>query len=61
MGDDFVFVSEYMAAKEPALPNSLRDLLHLTENERFPSFVRTDANAHHTIWGSSKGSASILC
>ena len=50
-----------MAAKEPALPNSLRDLLDFTENEQFPSFVRTDANAHHTIWESSKGSASILC
>ena len=52
-GDSFVFVSEYMAAEEPAPPNLLRDLLVFTENEQIPTIVGTDANAHHTIWGSS--------
>ena len=47
-GDKFVFVSAYMAAKEPAPPNLLRDLLVLTENEQTPIIVGTDANAHHT-------------
>ena len=52
-GDSFVFVSAYMAAEEPAPPNSLRDLLVFTENEQISTIVGTDANAHHTIWGSS--------
>ena len=52
-GDSFVFVSVYMAAKEPAQPNVLRDLLVFTENEQKPTIVGTDANAHHTIWRSS--------
>ena len=52
-GDSFVFVSAYMAAEEPAPPNLLRDLLVLTEIEQIPTILGTDANAHHTIWGSS--------
>ena len=52
-GDSFVFVSAYMAAEEPAPPNLLRDLLVFTENEQIPTIVGTDANAHHTIRGSS--------
>ena len=52
-GDSFVFVSAYMTAEEPAPPNLLRDLLVFTENEQIPTIVGTDANAHHTIWGSS--------
>ena len=52
-GDSFVFVSAYMAAEERAPPNSLRDLLVFTENEQIPTIVGTDANAHHTIYGSS--------
>ena len=52
-GDSFVFVSAYMAAEEPASPNSLRDLLVFTENKQIPTIVGIDANAHHTIWGSS--------
>ena len=31
----------------------LRDLLVLTEIEQIPTIQKTDANAHHTIWGSS--------
>ena len=42
-----------MVAEEPAPPNLLRDLLVFRENEQTPSVVGTDANAHHTIWGSS--------
>ena len=41
-----------MAAREPASPNSLRDLLVFAENEQIPTIVGTEANAHHTIWGS---------
>ena len=52
-GDSFVFVSAYMAAEEPAPPNLLRDLLVLTEIEQIPTILGTDANAHHTTWGSS--------
>ena len=52
-GDSFVFVSAYMAADKPAPPTLLRDLLAFAENEQIPTIVGTDANAHHTIWGSS--------
>ena len=52
-GDSFVFVSAYVAAEEPAPPHLLRYLLIFTDNEQIPSTVRTDANAHHTICGSS--------
>ena len=52
-GDCFVFVSAYMAVKEPAPPNLLGDLLVFTEIEQIPTILGTDANAHHTIWGSS--------
>ena len=52
-GDSFVFVSAYMAAEEPAPLNLLRDLLVFTEIEQIPTILGTDANAHHTIWGSS--------
>ena len=51
-GDSFIFVPVYMAAKEPAPPNLLRDLL-VHKNEQIPTIVEADANAHHTIWGSS--------
>ena len=50
--DSFVFVSAYMAAEEPAPPRLLRDLLVFTEIEQIPTILETDANAHHTIWGS---------
>ena len=49
--DSFVFVSAYMAAEEPAPPNSLKNQLIFTENEQIPTIVGTDANVHHTIWG----------
>ena len=50
--DSFVFLLAYMAAEEPAQPNLLRNLLVFTENEQTPTIVGTDANPHHTIWGS---------
>ena len=60
-GDNF-FESAYMTAEEPAPPNLLRDLLIFTENELIPTIVGTDANAHHTKWGSlRRGSACVLC
>ena len=31
----------------------MKNLLVFTENEQIPTIVGTDANAHHTIWGSS--------
>ena len=52
-GDSFVFISAYIVAEEPASPNLLSDLLVFTENQQIPTIVGTDANAHHTIWGSS--------
>ena len=52
-GDSFVFVSAYMAAEEPAPPSLFKDLLVFAENEQVPTIVGTDANAHHTLWGSS--------
>ena len=51
--DSFVFVSAYMAVEEPAPPNLLKNLLVFTEIEQIPTILGTDANAHHTIWGSS--------
>ena len=35
------------------MPNLLRNLLVFAENEQIPTIVGTDANAHHTTWGSS--------
>ena len=52
--DNFVFVSAYKAAKEPALPNLMRNLLVFSKNEQIPTIVGTDANAHHTIQGCSE-------
>ena len=51
--DSFAFLSAYMAAEEPSLPNLLRDLLAFTNNEQIPTIVGTNANALHTLWGSS--------
>ena len=52
-GDSFIFVSTYMANEEPAPPYVLRELLVFSEMEKIPTIIGTDANAHHTIWGSS--------
>ena len=52
-GRQFCFRISIHAAEEPAPPNLLRDLLVFTEIEQIPTILGTDANAHHTIRGSS--------
>ena len=64
-GDSFVFALAYMAAEETALPNLLRDVLVLTENEQISTIAGTDTNAHQTVSilrykPSRKRSASLL-
>ena len=52
-GDSFVFVSAYMALEEPAPPVILKELLSFSDRNKIPTVIGTDANAHHTVWGSS--------
>ena len=52
-GDSFVFVSAYMALEEPAPPVILKELLSFSDRDKIPTVIGTDANAHHTEWGSS--------
>ena len=52
-GDSFVFVSAYMALEEPAPPGFLKKLLSFSDRDKIPTVIGTDANAHHTVWGSS--------
>ena len=52
-GDSFVFVSAYMALEEPALPVIPKELLSFSDRDEIPTVIGTDANAHHTVWGSS--------
>ena len=52
-GDSFVFVSAYMALNEPAPPVILKELLSFSDRDNIPTVIGTDANAHHTVWGSS--------
>ena len=49
-GDSFVFVSAYMALKEPAPPVILKELLSFSDRDKIPTVIGTDANAHHTVW-----------
>ena len=51
-GDSCVFVSAYMALKEPAPPVILKELLSFSDRDKIPTVIGTDANAHHTVWGS---------
>ena len=53
-GDSFVFVSAYMALEEPAPSVILKELLSFSDRDKIPTVTGTDANAHLTIWGSSK-------
>ena len=47
------FVSAYMALKEPAPPVILKKLLlSFSDRDKIPTVIRTDVNAHHTVWGS---------
>ena len=52
-GDSLVFVSAYMALEEPAPPVILKELLSFSNKDKIPTVIGTDANAHHTVWGSS--------
>ena len=52
-GDSFVFVSAYMALEEPAPLVILKELLSFSDRDNIPTVIGTDANAHHTVWGSS--------
>ena len=56
-GDSFVFVSAYMALEEPAPPVILKELLSFSDRDKIPTVIGTDANAHHTVWGSSNVNA----
>ena len=51
--DSFVFVSAYMALEEPAPPGILKELLSFSDRDKILTVIGTDANAHHTVWGSS--------
>ena len=51
--DSFVFVSAYMALEEPAPPIILKELLSFSDRDNIPTVIGTDANAHHTVRGSS--------
>ena len=42
-----------MALKEPAPPVILKELLLFNNKNRSFTVMGTDANAHHTVWGSS--------
>ena len=52
-GDNFVFVSAYMALEEPAPPVILKELLSFSDRDKIPTVIGTDANVHHTVWGYS--------
>ena len=53
-GRQFCFrISIHGSRRTQLPPNLLRDLLVFTEIEQIPTILGTDANAHHTIWGSS--------
>ena len=52
-GDSFVFVSACMALEEPAPPVIRKELLSFSDKDNIPTVIGTDANAHHTVWGSS--------
>ena len=47
------FVSAYMALEELAPQVILKELLSFSDRDKIPTVIGTDANAHHTIWGSS--------
>ena len=52
-GNSIVFVSAYMALEEPAPPVILKKLRFHSVRDKIPTVIGTDANAHHTVWGSS--------
>ena len=42
-----------MALEEPAPPVILKELLSFSDRDKIPTVIGTNANAHHTVWGSS--------
>ena len=53
-GASFVFISAFIALKEPAPPVIWKELMSFSDKDKIPTVIGTDANAHHTVWGSSK-------
>ena len=51
--DSFIFASIYMAQEKPAPPEILKELVAFSGKDNIPSVIGTDANAHHTVWGST--------
>ena len=49
-GDSFIFALTYMAQEEPAPPETLKAF---SDIEKIPLVIETNANAHHTVWGST--------
>ena len=52
-GDCFIFVSAYMSHDTAAPPQLLRELVDYCDRNNIHLVVGADANAHHTVWGSS--------
>ena len=42
-----------MAQEEPAPPKILKKLVAFSDEDKIPLVIGTDANAHHTVWGST--------
>ena len=51
-GDSFIFVLAYMALEQPVPPVILKELLSFRDENNIPAEIGTNANAHHTVWGS---------
>ena len=52
-GDNVIFVSAYMDGEANIPPPMVKEIVARAETERTPLIIATDANAHHTLWGSS--------
>lgn len=48
-----VFASVYMDANYSCPPEEMRGLVNFCESNQLSLFVGSDANAHHTVWGST--------
>ena len=52
-GRQFCFRISIHGSRRTSSAQFTKDLLVFTEIEQIPTILGTDANAHHTIWGSS--------
>ena len=52
-GNSFIFASTYKSQEEPAPPEVLKELVAFSNKDKIPLVIGTDANAHHTVWGST--------